>query len=421
MTSEVITFGCRLNDYESSLIKQHADDAGLKNVVILNSCAVTSEAERQLRQAIRKIARERPEVKIVVTGCAAQIHPERYADMPEVHQVIGNAEKLKADIYQKIAIPISEKLLVNDIMSVQETASHMVQYIDGKSRAFLQVQNGCNHRCTFCIIPYGRGNSRSVPLGEIVNQAHALINNGYREIVLTGVDMTDYGSDLPGQPTFSQMIRRLLAHVPQIERLRLSSVDVAELHDEFFDILRAEKRLMPHIHLSLQAGDNIILKRMKRRHLREDVIKFCTQARAVRPEVVFGADIIAGFPTETDEMFQNTLNLLQELNIIHLHVFPYSEREGTPAVRMPQVDKKVRKERAAKIRELGKALLETHMRSQIGRTLKVLIEKSGFAHTEDFSIVNVGDIPYSSYGEIVNCGIVDYDGGQLIGNICNMK
>jgi threonylcarbamoyladenosine tRNA methylthiotransferase MtaB len=384
MTLEVITFGCRLNSYESELIKKSATQAGLENAVIFNSCAVTSESERQLRQAIRKARKEKPDAKIIVTGCAAQVNPTKYAQMPEVNQVLGNEEKSKPNSYLSLT---TEKILVNDIMSIKETAPQLIEGAEGKARAFLQVQNGCNHRCTFCIIPYGRGNSRSVGIGEIVHQCKTLVANGYNELVFTGVDITDYGKDLPATPTLGQMMRRVLNLVPELKRLRLSSIDVAEIDEDLLDLIANEKRLMPHLHLSLQAGDNMILKRMKRRHTREQVIEFCKLARSLRPDVVFGADIIAGFPTETDEMFENSLRIVEEADLTFLHVFPYSEREGTPASRMPPVEKKIRKERAKKLRDLGDAQVAKHYKTQVGRTLSAVIENDNTARAEDFSLI----------------------------------
>jgi threonylcarbamoyladenosine tRNA methylthiotransferase MtaB len=384
MTLEVITFGCRLNSYESELIKKSATQAGLENAVIFNSCAVTSESERQLRQAIRKTRKEKPDAKIIVTGCAAQVNPTKYAQMPEVNQVLGNEEKSKPNSYLSLT---TEKILVNDIMSIKETAPQLIEGAEGKARAFLQVQNGCNHRCTFCIIPYGRGNSRSIGIGEIVNQCKTLVANGYNELVFTGVDITDYGKDLPATPTLGQMMRRVLNLVPELKRLRLSSIDVAEIDEDLLDLIANEKRLMPHLHLSLQAGDNMILKRMKRRHTREQVIEFCKLARSLRPDVVFGADIIAGFPTETDEMFENSLRIVEEADLTFLHVFPYSEREGTPASRMPPVEKKIRKERAKKLRDLGDAQVAKHYKTQVGRTLSAVIENDNTARAEDFSLI----------------------------------
>ena len=384
MSIDVITFGCRLNTYESEVMKKHAYDAGLADTIIFNTCAVTAQAEKQARQAIRKARREHPEKRIVVTGCAAQVHPDSFASMPEVNAVIGNQEKMTAAPYLTLD---SERAQVNDIMSVKETASHMVASFDGRARAFIQVQNGCDHRCTFCIIPFGRGNSRSVPIGGITTQVRALVEGGYNEIVFTGVDVSAYGADLPGAPTLGQMMRRVLNLVPELKRLRLSSIDVAEIDEDLLDLIANEKRLMPHLHLSLQAGDNMILKRMKRRHTREQVIEFCKLARSLRPDVVFGADIIAGFPTETDEMFENSLRIVEEADLTFLHVFPYSEREGTPASRMPPVEKKIRKERAKKLRDLGDAQVAKHYKTQVGRTLSAVIENDNTARAEDFSLI----------------------------------
>lgn len=316
---DIITFGCRLNIYESEIIRDNLQKSGLENVTVINTCAVTKQAEKQARQAIRRLKKEHPEKRIIVTGCAAQNTPEMFASMKEVDKVIGNEEKLSDKNYNFD----EERVIVNDIMSVKETANHLVKSFEGKARAFIQVQNGCDHRCTFCMIPFGRGNSRSVPIGVIVEQVRSLHASGYQEIVLTGVDVTAYGADLPGAPTFAQMIRRLLALVPELQRLRLSSIDVAEIDDDLFELMAHNKRLMPHFHISLQAGDNMILKRMKRRHNREQVIDFCHKLRSLRPEVSFGADIIAGFPTETDEMFENTRTLIAEAGIQYLHVFPY--------------------------------------------------------------------------------------------------
>ena len=391
---EIINFGCRLNIYEGEVIKQKAAEAGLEHALIFNGCAVTAEAERQLRQAIRKAKRNQPDAKIIVTGCAAQIHPDTYAKMDEVDVVLGNEEKLQSASYALPAgsashepakrhpmtksvdfVGDNEKIFVNDIMSVKETASHMVTSFDGKARAFVQVQNGCDHRCTFCIIPFGRGNSRSVPMGEIVTQVRSLVASGFNEVVLTGVDVSDYGKDLPGAPSLGQMMKRLLALVPELPRLRLSSIDAVEVDEDLFALIAHEPRLMPHIHISLQAGDDMILKRMKRRHNRADIVEFCKRVRAVRPDVVFGADIIAGFPTETDEMFENTLRLVNEVGLTYLHVFPYSARTGTPAAKMPQVPLKIRKERAAKLRAAGEKQLEKYLASRIGKTERLVMEK----------------------------------------------
>ncbi|MDA0782568.1 MAG: tRNA (N(6)-L-threonylcarbamoyladenosine(37)-C(2))-methylthiotransferase MtaB [Rickettsiales bacterium] len=410
MKQEVVTFGCRLNAYESEVIKSNLLVAGLDDVIVFNTCSVTKEAERQARQSIRRARRNNPNAKIIVTGCAAQISPEKFSKMEEVDKILGNEEKLHAHNYN-----FGEKISVNDIMSVKETASHFVGSIEGKARAFVQVQNGCNHRCTFCIIPYGRGNSRSVPIGEIVKQVRQLVESGYNEVVITGVDITDYGKDLPGQPTLGQMLRRLLALVPNLPRLRLSSVDVAELDDDIYGLIEKEPRLMPHFHISLQAGDDMILKRMKRRHKRQDVVDFTEKVRRLRPDSAFGADIIAGFPTETDEMFENTLNLISEAGLQYLHIFPYSEREGTPAAKMPQVAKDIRKERAAKLREAGEKELIKHLQKNIGKTLKAVVEKDMIARAEDFSEISINK--ELEIGTIVDVNITRLDGNRLFGNL----
>jgi threonylcarbamoyladenosine tRNA methylthiotransferase MtaB len=385
MSVDVITFGCRLNTYESEVMKKHALDAGLSDTIIFNTCAVTAQAEKQARQAIRKARRANPEKRIVVTGCAAQIHPESFASMAEVDAVLGNQEKMTAAPYLALDI---ERAQVNDIMSVKETASHLVASFDGRARAFIQVQNGCDHRCTFCIIPFGRGNSRSVPIGEVVTQVRALVEAGYNEIVFTGVDVSDYGKDLPGAPTLGQMMRRVLASVPELKRLRLSSIDAVEVDDDLYRLIADEPRLMPHLHVSLQAGDDMVLKRMKRRHLRGDIIDFCDRVRAMRPDMVFGADIIAGFPTETDAMFENTRALVGEVGLTYLHVFPYSARAGTPAARMPQVPSDVRKVRAGILRAEGEKQIAAYYASLVGRTLEVVVEQDGkTGHSEGFAKV----------------------------------
>ncbi len=382
MTQEIITFGCRLNAYESEVIKGALEKAQIENVMVFNTCAVTKEAERQAMQAIRKARRNFPDKKIIVTGCAAQINPAKYAAMAEVDQVLGNQEKLESHNY--LSIEDDEKVKVNDIMSVTDTAMHMISSFHGQARAFIQIQNGCNHRCTFCTIPYGRGNSRSVAIGEIVEQVKILVGSSYKEVVLTGVDITDYGLDLPGKPTLGQMIKRLLNLVPNLPRLRLSSIDVAEIDDDLMDLIINEPRLMPHLHISLQSGDNMILKRMKRRHTREEVIEFCKLVRAQRPDVAFGADIIAGFPTETDEMFENTLNLIKEAGIQYTHIFTYSERDDTPAARMPQVDLPIRKKRAKLLREAGQKELDKFVEINLNRTHQVIVEQNNYGHTENF-------------------------------------
>lgn len=378
---EVITFGCRLNHYESQIIKDNIRVANLENVVVINTCTVTAEAAKQAKQQIRKIKRDNPDIRIIVTGCAAQNDPEAFGKMQEVDKVLGNQEKLDFKNYK---IDSEEKVLVNDIMSIKETANHLITNFEGKTRAFIQIQNGCDHRCTFCIIPFGRGNSRSTPIGVISNQIEILLNGGYKEIVLTGVDVTDYGKDLPGSPTLAQLIRRLLSIHKNLSRLRLSSIDVAEIDDDLFNLMAHEKRLMPHFHISLQAGDDMILKRMKRRHNRTQVIDFCKKLRALRPEVAFGADIIAGFPTENYEMFENTKNLVLEADLQYLHVFPYSKREGTPASKMPQVEKKEIKERASQLRQIGKEQMKKFMKKFDGSDLDVLVESSGVGHATNF-------------------------------------
>ncbi len=411
----VETFGCRLNAYESEVIRDHLVRAGRQDVVVINTCAVTKEAERQARQAIRKARRANPDAEIVVTGCAAQINPDAYAAMDEVSRVVGNEEKLKAETWATSgSMPGEAKILVNDIMSVKETAPHLVAGLEGRARAFVQVQQGCDHRCTFCIIPFGRGNSRSVPMGEIVRQVRELVTNGYREIVLTGVDITSYGGDLPGKPELGQMVRRLLAQVPELPRLRLSSIDAVEIDDDLLRLVRDEPRLMPHLHVSLQAGDDMILKRMKRRHNRSDIITFCRDMRAARPDVAFGADIIAGFPTETEEMFANSLALVEECGLSYVHVFPYSARPGTPAARMPQVPGPVRKERAARLRAAGERSLAVFLDGLVGSTQSVLVEKPGLARAENFAPVRIeGGIA----GELLSVRITGTDGTHLLGQI----
>lgn len=400
---DVITFGCRLNIYESEIIKKNLELSGLDNVTVFNTCTVTSEAERQARQSIRQFKKINPDAKVIVTGCAVQANPEKFQIMPEVDKIIGNEEKLHGKYYNFN----DEKVIVNDIMSIKETSHHLVSHFDGKSRAFIQVQNGCDHRCTFCIIPYGRGNSRSVPIGEIVNQVRLLVQQGYKEVVLTGVDVTSYGPDLPGSPTFAQMVRRLLSSVPELERLRLSSIDVAEIDDDLFDLMAYEPRLMPHFHISLQAGDNMILKRMKRRHNRDQILEYCFTLRNLRPDIAFGADIIAGFPTETDEMFENTRKIISEAGLHYLHVFPYSEREGTPAARMPSVPKQIRKERAAILREEGKKQHKILLEESVGKKANILVESDGTGRTENFIHVKLDE--KHEQGKIVSATLEEFD------------
>ncbi|MES2252539.1 MAG: tRNA (N(6)-L-threonylcarbamoyladenosine(37)-C(2))-methylthiotransferase MtaB [Pseudomonadota bacterium] len=394
---KLVTFGCRLNTYESEVIKSLTKAAGLENAIIINTCAVTAEAERQARQTIRKLRREHPNAKIIVTGCSAQTNAGSYTKMTEVDAVIGNDDKMKIDTYTNLKAPGHERLTVNDIMSVTETALHLVSGFDGKARAFVQVQNGCNHRCTFCIIPFGRGNSRSVAIGEIVEQLRTLVASGYHEIAFTGVDITAYGEDLPGTPTLGQMISRVLALVPDLQRLRLSSLDPVEIDDDLWQLIASEPRLMPHLHISLQAGDNLILKRMKRRHLREDAIEFCKKARILRPDVAFGADLIAGFPTETEEMFENSLRIVDECDLTYLHVFPYSPRPGTPASRMPQLHGPVIKERASRLRQKGEQAEQRFYDTLVGKEATILVESlennTIKGKTDHFASVIIKNVP----------------------------
>jgi threonylcarbamoyladenosine tRNA methylthiotransferase MtaB len=413
MTTEVVTFGCRLNAYESEVIREKALSAGLANAAIFNTCAVTAEAERQARQAIRKYRRENPDTKIIVTGCSAQISPETYSKMPEVDQILGNREKMEEKYF--LPLPAHERVIVNDIMSIKKTAEHLIAGFDGKARAFIQVQNGCNHRCTFCTIPYGRGNSRSVPLGVIVDQTRLLLEKGFKEIVLTGVDITAYGEDLPGTPTLGQIVKRLLAHVPELPRLRLSSIDSVEVDEDLLQVFEREPRLMPHLHLSLQAGDDMILKRMKRRHLRQDAIDICHKFRALRPDTTFGADIIAGFPTETEEMFENTLRIVDECDLTFLHVFPYSPRQGTPAARMPQVPKDIRKERAARLRNAGQRNLKKTLQSFVHKDISVLFESESQGHSEHFLKVEA-TLPQAP-GSLVKARVLEAKGDHLIAEV----
>ena len=402
--TEIITFGCRLNAFESEVIRRAAEAAGLSDAVIVNTCAVTAEAERQARQAIRRARRRHPEATIIVTGCAAEIAPERYAALPEVDRVLGNRAKLQPQSY------LSEGAAPAD---PAETASHLVNGFEGKSRAFLQVQQGCDHRCTFCIIPYARGPSRSVPMGLVADQARRLVATGYREIVLTGVDLTAYGADLPGMPSLGQMARRLLAAVPELERLRLSSLDPAEVDTALWDLLAEEKRLMPHLHLSLQAGDDLILKRMKRRHSRAEAIAVTRRARALRPEVALGADLIAGFPTETEDMFRRSLDLVAECGLAFVHVFPYSARPGTPAARMPQLPDPLVKERASRLRSAGKVALAAELSARVGSETDVLIERPGMGRAEFYAAVS-----FSAPGNarsVRRMRLVGSNGNSLVG------
>ncbi|TPW27057.1 tRNA (N(6)-L-threonylcarbamoyladenosine(37)-C(2))-methylthiotransferase MtaB [Pararhizobium mangrovi] len=410
----VKTFGCRLNAVESETIREHANAAGLGDTVIVNTCAVTGEAVRQARQSIRRARRADANARIVVTGCAAQTQPETFAAMPEVDAVLGNAEKLLAESYRALpdfGVSAEEKLRVNDIMAVTETAPQMIEGLEGQTRAFLQIQNGCDHRCTFCVIPYGRGNSRSVPMGAVVDQAHRLADAGYREIVLTGVDATSYGADLPGKPTLGRLARTLLDQVPAIARLRLSSIDSIEVDDDLMRLIADEPRFMPYLHLSLQHGDDMILKRMKRRHSRADAVRLTDEIRRLRPDVAFGADIIAGFPTETEAMFENALSIVEDCGIAFLHAFPYSPRPGTPAARMPQIDRRLVKERAARLRAVGERGLKRHLHSMVGRTATLLAERGGIARTENFTSVRLANV---TPGTLVARRLSGHDGRYLI-------
>ncbi len=422
VTPHLITLGCRLNTFESEVMRGHAAAAGLGNAVIVNTCAVTAEAERQARQAIRKARRENPGARIIVTGCAAQIAPEKFAALPEVDHVLGNTEKLEAESFRRLAgAEAAPRVQVSDIMQVKETAAHLIAGFAERSRAFVEIQTGCDHRCTFCIIPFGRGNNRSVAVGEIVTQIRTLVANGFREIVLTGVDITGYGADLPGKPRLGQLVRRILALVPELERLRLSSLDVVEVDDELVRLFAEEKRLMPHLHLSLQAGDDLVLKRMKRRHLRADAIRFTEAIRRLRPDVVLGADLIAGFPTEDEAMFRNSLALVEECGLTFLHVFPYSARLGTPAAKMPQVPGDVRRERAARLRAAGGAALQRYFARQVGQSVRVLVERAAgasvFGHSEHFAPVEIAAnaaAPSVDMGSVVSARISAFNTQHLL-------
>jgi len=415
MSARIITFGCRLNANESQAMAEHAEAARLDNAVIVNTCAVTGEAVRQARQAIRRARRDHPEARIIVTGCAAQTEPERFAEMPEVDHVIGNAEKMQAPTFERLSTGDAPRALVNDIMSVRETAGHMIAGFGGRARAFVQIQNGCDHRCTFCIIPYGRGPSRSVPAGEVVRQIAALTDQGYREVVLTGVDLTAYGADLPGGMTLGKLARKILKLVPELPRLRISSIDTIEADSDLVAAMAEEERLMPHLHLSLQAGDDMILKRMKRRHSRDDAVRFCGEMRRLRPEIAFGADIIAGFPTETEEMFANSLALVDDCGLSHLHVFPFSPRPGTPAARMPQLERREIKGRAQRLREKGERALANHLSGFAGREIEILMEQPQRGRAPQYAEVSLSE-PQDP-GEIVRARITDMRGGKLEGTL----
>ena len=416
---ETITLGCRLNLYESEAMRGLARDAGLKDVILVNTCAVTSEAVRQARQAIRKARRDKPDAMIIVTGCAAQIDPAMFDAMPEVDRIIGNAEKADPSVFRALAASNGgpdqiERVLVNDIMSVRETAGHLIDGVQDRARAYVQVQNGCDHRCTFCVIPYGRGNSRSVPAGQVVAMIGRLVARGVPEVVLSGVDMTSWGADLPGTPVLGELVARILRLVPDLKRLRLSSVDAVEIDETLFALFANEERLMPHLHLSLQHGSDMILKRMKRRHLRSDAIDLVARLRDARHNIAFGADIIAGFPTETDSQFEESLTLIDELGLAFLHVFPYSPRPQTPAARMPQLDKALIKQRASILRAKGDVVLARFLDGHIGTTQRVLVERDGKGRLDCFAEISVAG---SSAGATIMAQIIGRDGAKLIGNL----
>ena len=408
------TLGCRLNAYETEAMKELAAGAGVANAVVVNTCAVTAEAVRKARQEIRRLRRENPDAVLIVTGCAAQTEPETFAAMPEVSRVIGNTEKMQAATWDRLAVPdligATERVQVDDILSVRETAGHLIDGF-GRHRAYVQVQNGCDHRCTFCIIPYGRGNSRSVPAGVVVEQIRRLVDKGFNEIVLTGVDLTSWGADLPATPRLGDLVARILRLVPDLPRLRISSIDSIEADPALLEAIATEPRLMPHLHLSLQHGDDMILKRMKRRHQRDDAVRFCEEVRLARPDMVFGADIIAGFPTETEAMFENSLRLVQDCGLTFLHVFPFSPRKGTPAARMPQLHGPVIRDRAAQLRQMGAAALARHLQAQVGQTHRILTEGPRMGRTEQFTEVRFScDQPE---GQIVTARITGHAGDRL--------
>ncbi len=421
MAVDVVTFGCRLNAFESEVIKREAEGVGIRDAIVINTCAVTNEAVAQARQAIRKLRREQPDVRIIVTGCAAQTQAQMFADMNEVDRVLGNDDKMRTEawlatraVFDAPALDNPErKIAVADIMAVTEMAPHLVEgFHTGLPRVFVQVQNGCDHRCTFCIIPYGRGNSRSLAMGVVVDQIRTLVDAGHAEIVLTGVDLTSYGADLPGAPKLGTLTKQILKHVPDLKRLRISSIDSIEVDRDLLDVIASDERLMPHLHLSLQAGDDLVLKRMKRRHSRADAVEFCTQVRRLRPDIAFGADIIAGFPTETEEMFARSQSLVEECDLTFLHVFPYSPRPGTPAARMPQVDGRAIKDRAKRLRATGEAALRRRLDAEVGTSRQVLIESGTQGRTEHFVPVAVeGFLP----GSVQTLKIAGHDGARLFG------
>jgi threonylcarbamoyladenosine tRNA methylthiotransferase MtaB len=411
----IVTLGCRLNGYESEVMRRHASDAGLGACVIVNTCAVTGEAVRRAEQTIRRLRREHPAARLIVTGCAAQTEPERFAAMADVDHVVGNAEKLTSETYRALATDALARVAVNDIMSVKETAQHLIDGYATRARAFVQVQNGCDHRCTFCIIPFGRGPSRSVPAGEVVRQIRKLVEQGYCEVVLTGVDITSYGTDLPGGASLGRLVKQILAAVPDLRRLRLSSIDQVEADAHLLEAIATEPRLMPHLHLSMQAGDDLVLKRMKRRHLRADAIRFCEEVRRRRPDVVFGADLIAGFPTETEAMFENTLDLVEACGLTYLHVFPFSPRKGTPAAKMPQVDRAAVKERAARLRTAGETAQARYLDRLYGQNAEILMERNGIGRTPQFAAVRVDRA--APVGSLQMARLGRHDGHRLNGMI----
>lgn len=411
-TPQVITLGCRLNSYESEVMRGHAEASGLTGAIIVNTCAVTSEAVRTARQTIRRAAKDHPDAPIIATGCAAQIDPQMFADMPEVTRVIGNHEKMQADTWAPVdLLGGTEKVRVNDIMSVEETAGHLIDGMDGRARAYVQVQNGCDHRCTFCIIPYGRGNSRSVPAGDIVRMVQRLVETGHHEVVLTGVDLTSWGADLPGEPQLGNLVQRILKLVPDLRQLRISSIDAIEMDEALIEVM-SEPRIAPFMHLSLQHGDNLILKRMKRRHSREQAIELAARLRDLRPDMALGADLIAGFPTETEAAFENSLRLIEECNIAFLHAFPYSPRPGTPAARMPQLEKNMIKDRAARLRAAGQTALVKHLESHIGDEKEVLVERDQMGRLADFTPVLL-DHDSAEAGRPIRARIIGHDNTRL--------
>ena len=410
----VITLGCRLNAFESEVMRAHAEAAGLEDAVIVNTCAVTGEAVRQAAQTIRRLRRERPPPRLLLTRCAAPKEPERVAAPAAGQPVVGNQEKMQAATYRRLLDPGTERVAVDDIMSLRETAGHLIGGFGTRARAYVQVQNGCDHRCTFCIIPFGRGPSRSVPAGEVVRQIQTLVERGYREVVLTGVDITSYGADLPGGGGLGRLVRQILRQTPRLERLRLSSIDQVEVDAELMAAIAEDERLMPHLHLSLQSGDDLVLKRMRRRHRRDEAIAFCREVRRLRPDMVFGADLIAGFPTESEAMFQSTLSIVEACGLTYLHVFPFSPRPGTPAARMPQVHREEVKARAARLRSQGEERLACHLGSQVGSVVEVLMEQDGIGRTPQFAEVSLGKVA-AAPGALLRARITGHDGRRLAG------